>query len=652
MSVSVLLLIVSLVLAAFAAASETALTSVSRLRMRSLAEEGDRRAAVVVRLHNQPNAYLSTILSVNTVAVIVASTTATLIIANTYHNFPEAAGTAILSAFVLVFCEIAPKSLALRFNERLALILGAPGAGLTRLLRPLVGGLTLISNSLLRAATRGKAVVGPFVTEEELKLMLHLGQQQGVVEYGEQEMIHGILEMTDKTVREVMVPRIDVIAIEANRSLSELIDLVVEHGHSRIPVYEDSMDNIVGVVYAKDLLREDGAQRRQRRAIRSLMREPYFTPEVKHVGELLNEMQERKVHMAVVVEEHGGTAGIVTFEDLIEEIVGPIRDEYDVAEQEEVQFLNDCEVLLNARFPVDDIKDLLHLDVGETESDSIGGLVYERLGEIPAVGATIQLGDATLTVEQVRRQSIQLVRITSPVAVPARPQRRATPARTSPTPADAGDRAADGHTEQMPTYLTEGVILRRVDYGEADRILTVLTREHGKIGVIARGVRKAGSRLAAHTDLFARSRMQLARGRGELDVLTQAETVGSHRAARGRPPRRLRGGLRRARRPRAREQPPRRGDVRPRGRGAGRLHRRVTRPARRAGVADPPDDRPARLRAPAAPLRIVFGAAARDDRLVQRHRRRAALRPLRQLRPGRGRMLGAGHQGAARRRRR
>jgi putative hemolysin len=414
-SVPVLLLILSLVLAAFAAASETALTSVSRLRMRSLAEEGNRRAEVVVKLHNQPNAYLSTILSVNTVAVIVASTTATLIIANTYHTFPEAAGTAILSAFVLVFCEIAPKSLALRFNERLALFLGRPVAGLTSILRPLVGGLTFISNSLLRAATRGKGVVGPFVTEEELKLMLHLGQQQGVVEYGEQEMIHGILEMTDKTVREVMVPRIDVIAIEVDGTLSELIDLVVEHGHSRIPVFEGSMDNIVGVVYAKDLLRET-ARNGDRRRINALMREPYFTPEVKHVGELLHEMQERKVHMAVVVEEHGGTAGIVTFEDLIEEIVGPIRDEYDVAEQEEVQFLNDCEVLLNARFPVDDIKDLLHLDVGETESDSIGGLVYERLGEIPAVGATIQLGDATLTVEQVRRQSIQLVRITSPVA--------------------------------------------------------------------------------------------------------------------------------------------------------------------------------------------------------------------------------------------
>lgn len=409
----VLLLVVALILAAFAAASETALTSVSRLRMRSLAEEGDRRAEVVVRLHNDANAYLSTILSINTVAVIVASTSATLIISSAYHSFPGAAGTAILSAFVLVFCEIAPKSLALRFNEGLALVLARPVAGLTRLLRPLVGALTLISNSLLRAVTRGRSVVGPFVTEEELKLMVHLGQQQGVVEYGEQEMIHGILEMTDKTVREVMVPRIDVVAIEAEGTVSELIELVIHHGHSRIPVYEESMDNVVGVVYAKDLLR-DGARRGDLRKITTLMRKPYFTPEVKHVGELLHEMQERKVHMAVVVEEHGGTAGIVTFEDLIEEIVGPIRDEYDVAEQEEVQFLNDREVLLNARFPVDDIKDLLHIEVGETESDSIGGLVYERLGEIPAVGATLQLGEATLIVEKVRRQSIQLVRIVSP----------------------------------------------------------------------------------------------------------------------------------------------------------------------------------------------------------------------------------------------
>ena len=408
-----LLLAVSLVLAAFAAGAETALTSVSRLRMRTLAEDGEHRAGRVVRLHNNPNGYLSTILSINTVAVIVASTATALIVAGHTHGLAQALTTVALAVFVLVFCEIAPKSLALRFNERLALRLAAPVQFLTRLLRPFIAALTLVSRLLLRLFTRGHAAPGPFVTEEELKLILAMGEREGVVEQEERQMIDGILEMTDKAVHEVMVPRVDVVGIEASRSLSDLISLIVDHGHSRIPLYETTMDNVVGVIYAKDLLRH-GVRSGDPRPLAALAREPYFTPESKHVGELLREMQERKVHIAVVVDEHGGTAGIVTFEDLIEEIVGPIRDEYDVAETEDVQFVSDHEVVMSARFPVDDVADLLHLDVGESEADSIGGLVYERLGEIPKAGAELPLGSATLTVDQVRRQSIQTVRIVNP----------------------------------------------------------------------------------------------------------------------------------------------------------------------------------------------------------------------------------------------
>lgn len=407
-----ILLGLSLILAAFAAAAETALTSVSRIRMRSLAEEGNPRAVRVVHLHNDPNAYLSTILSVNTVAVIVASATTALIVTTTARSVPEALFTALLSIFVLVFCEIAPKSLALRFNERFALRLGAPVQLLTTVLRPLVLGLTLVARLLLRAATRGRPP-GPFVTEEELKLILAMGEREGVVEQEERQMIDGILEMTDKAVHEVMVPRIDVIGIEASQSVADLISLIIEHGHSRIPVYEETIDNVVGVIYAKDLL-SHGVRSGDARPLRSLARDPYFTPESKRVGELLREMQERKIHMAVVVEEHGGTAGIVTFEDLIEEIVGPIRDEYDISEKEEFQFLSDREVLMSARFPVDDAAEMLHLNVGETEADTIGGLVYERLGEIPKPGEAIKLGNATVTVESVRRQAIQSVRIVSP----------------------------------------------------------------------------------------------------------------------------------------------------------------------------------------------------------------------------------------------
>ena len=410
----IIVIVLGLVIAAFAAAAETSLTSVSRIRMRSLAEDGNKRARTVTRLHADPNAYLSTILTLNTVAVIVVSTATALLITGYLTKIPQAVGTIVLSILVLIFCEIAPKSLALRFNERFALVLAGPVQLLTRVLRPLIGGLSAMSRLIVRAATRGHTVRGPFVTEEELKLLLYVGEQEGIVDQEEREMIHGILEMTDKLVREVMVPRVDIVAVEATDSIADVIKVIIEFGFSRIPIYEDNVDNIVGVVYAKDLLRH-GVVGDDQRPLKAIAREPYYTPEAKRVGELLREMKERKVHIAVVVDEHGGTAGIVTFEDLIEEIVGPIRDEYDMREVEELQIISDHEVVVSARFPVDDLKEELDLPVPTVEADTVGGLVYELLGEIPKVGATIQLGDATLTVESIRRQGIQSVRITSPV---------------------------------------------------------------------------------------------------------------------------------------------------------------------------------------------------------------------------------------------
>jgi CBS domain containing-hemolysin-like protein len=410
MSLYVVLLVVSLITAAFAAAAETSLTSVSRLRIRALAEEGDRRARRVVALHAQPNRYLSTILTLNTAAVTVATTAATLIAFSQGAHVPEALITGLLTAFLLVFCEIAPKSLALRFNERIALALAAPVSVLTVILRPVVAVLTAIATLLVRTAARG-SVPGPFVTEEELRMLVVMGEQQGVVEQEERQMMMGVLEMTDKAVREIMVPRVDVVAVEAEKTVAEVIEIIMEHGHSRIPVYEETMDNVVGVVYAKDLLRHQDKDRGV--PVKALAREAYFTPESKKVGELLHDMQVRKVHIAIVVDEYGGTAGIVTMEDLFEEIVGPIRDEYDLAEQEEIQFLNECEVLLSARVSVDDVREMLHLAIDDTEADSIGGYVYERLGEIPKPGATVTVGNARIVVETVRRQSIRTVRITS-----------------------------------------------------------------------------------------------------------------------------------------------------------------------------------------------------------------------------------------------
>ena len=410
----IVLLVVGLIIAGFASAAETSLTSVSRIRIRSLAEEGNRRAQRVLRLHNDPNAYLTTILTLNTVALIVASTATAVLIAEHLTSVPEAVGTILLSLVALIFCEIVPKSLALRFNERFALALGAPVSFLTTVLRPLIGLLTALSRFVVRVATKGRAAPGPFVTEDELKLLVTVGEQEGVVEHEERQMIQGILEMTDKPVHEVMVPRVDVSAIDVSDStIDDVIKMVMDRGYSRIPIYEENIDNIVGVVYAKDLLRY-GVRENDARTITEIARQPYFTPESKHVGELLSEMRERKVHMAVVVDEHGGTAGLVTLEDLIEEIVGPIRDEYDLGEQEELQVVDDHHVVVSPRFSLDDAHELLHLDIGESEADTIGGLIYERLGEIPKAGDTLQLGPATVTVVSVRGHRIQSVRIESP----------------------------------------------------------------------------------------------------------------------------------------------------------------------------------------------------------------------------------------------
>jgi len=194
-------------------------------------------------------------------------------------------------------------------------------------------------------------------------------------------------------------------------SVDDVVNLIGDTGHSRIPVYEKTIDDIVGIVYAKDILRQRG----RAVALRQLARVPYFTPEAKRAAELLHDMQVRKVHFAVVVDEYGGTAGIITIEDLLEEIVGEIRDEYDLAEQEQVQVLSDREVLVSARLSLDDAREMLNLavDPEEVDADSVGGLVYASLGEIPKPGATVEIGDMTLIVETVRRQSIQTIRIVS-----------------------------------------------------------------------------------------------------------------------------------------------------------------------------------------------------------------------------------------------
>jgi putative hemolysin len=432
--IEIVIIVVALVLAATAASAETSLTSISRVRLRQLVEQKVRRALLIERLHRDPNAYLSTVLIVNTVAIIVASSAATLLALHLYHErVAEWLVSLVLSLVVLIACEITPKTLALQRAERVALRLAPLVAGTTIVMRPVVYVLTAVTRLILRILGGKAEVRGPFVTEEELKMLVTVGEEEGVIEEEEREMIHGIFEMGDMSVRELMVPRTDLVVIEVNEPVEKAVDLVTKHGHTRIPVYERDLDHIVGVLYAKDLLR--AVVRGDKKSLREIARKPYFTPESNKVQDVLRDLRKNRVHMAIVVDEYGGTAGAVTIEDILEEIVGPIQDEYDIGEEDEIQFVSPNEVVLDGRVSVDDVNELLTLNIAADNYDSIGGFVLNQLGAAPKVGATLKLGSADLRVEAVQGTRIKKVRIRSqtPFQIPEASQ--GEPAlSTRPTP--------------------------------------------------------------------------------------------------------------------------------------------------------------------------------------------------------------------------
>jgi CBS domain containing-hemolysin-like protein len=281
-------------------------------------------------------------------------------------------------------------------------------------LAPLVRLLVLLEAPLLAlplAFNRGRAVQpDPALTEDELKSMVDAGHEDGVLEQDEREMIYSIFKLGDTLVREVMVPRIYITSLEADITLQEALDAMLASGYSRVPVYDDTIDNVIGLLYAKDLLRalREGSQVKQ---LRELVRPAYFVPEAKKVDELLDEMQTRRVHMALVVDEYGGIAGLVTLEDIVEEIVGEIRDEYDQAEEMPFQRISEDDVLFMGRVDLDDLNEVMHSALPKNEAETLGGYIYSRIGRVPEVGETLQVDDLTLTVEQVSGRRIRKVRV-------------------------------------------------------------------------------------------------------------------------------------------------------------------------------------------------------------------------------------------------
>ncbi|MFL5727541.1 MAG: hemolysin family protein [Chloroflexota bacterium] len=414
--VELIVIILLTLLEGFFVAAEIALVSIRRSRVEQLVEEGRPGARRVRRLLDEPGRFLAvsqlglTVIGFFASAYAAVSLTDSLALFMVGFGLDEgtAAGvallvvTVILALFTIVFAELVPKTLALAYPERFAITLSLPVEFVARALSPVIRLLTW-TTSRIAGLLGAHATEEAQITAEELRLIVERGGEQGVLEAEEEQMINAVIELGDRRVHEVMIPRIDIAAIPATAGFDEAIATFVAQGHSRIPVYDESIDEIVGILYAKDLLPFLHQSSGPRPELRTLLRTPVYIPESMTVDDLLHEFQRRKVHIAIVLDEYGGTAGLVTIEDLLEEIVGEIQDEYDTEEPMVVRISED-EARIDGRASVDELSELFDdgnsLDLeDEDEYDTVGGLIYHRVGGIPAPGDRVEVDGLILTVE-------------------------------------------------------------------------------------------------------------------------------------------------------------------------------------------------------------------------------------------------------------
>jgi CBS domain containing-hemolysin-like protein len=386
------------------AMAEAALTRMNRVRALALEEEGRRHSGRLVQIETDPPHYLN---AIYLWVMIVQNGSAILVAFLAERAFGSIWITIISLVFTLVYfivVEAMSKTFAILHSDRVALRLAPVVYWLSRLLYWPTRILITVANALLP----GKGLrEGPFVSEEEIRAMAEAGSEEGAIEEEEKELIHSIFEFGDTVVREVMTPEPDIVAVDVVDSLNTVQDLVIRHGYSRIPVYRDRMEDIVGVVYAKDVLRELRGGRGQR-SLEDLARKAVFIPESRKVSDLLKAMQREKFHMALVVDEYGSLVGLVTLEDLLEEIVGEIVDEYD-REDPNVEPAGDGRYRVNARLPVDELNELLEVDLPQEDWDSVGGLMMGILGRVPAQGERVEVKGLRFTAEQVKGRRIAKV---------------------------------------------------------------------------------------------------------------------------------------------------------------------------------------------------------------------------------------------------
>ena len=419
-AVQIIVLIILLLLSAFFSSAETALTTVNKIKMRTLADEGNKRAKMVLNITDDSGKLLSAILIGNNIVNLSASALTTTIayeltasVTGPIAAYAVAIATGIITVLILIFGEITPKTLATIHSEKLSLLYAYPIHFIKIVVTPISFVINILARVIffiLRVDPNAKPET---ITEEELRTMVDVSHESGVIEEEEREMIKNVFDLGDAKAKDVMVPRVNVVFADIESTYNELIDIFREHKFTRLPVYEGMTDNVIGTINMKDLLLYDNTKEFQ---IREFLREAYFTYEHKNISELLVEMREASYNIAIVLDEYGETAGLITLEDILEEIVGEIHDEYDEYEEDELlERITDFEYILEGSISLDDLDDRLELKLESEEYDSLGGFIIENLDRHPEVGDEIITENGLrLVVDSLDKNRVEKVHIYIP----------------------------------------------------------------------------------------------------------------------------------------------------------------------------------------------------------------------------------------------
>ncbi len=412
-AIQLLILLALVLLSAFFSSAETALTTVNRIRLQTLSEEGDRRADIVLKtIENSPK-MLSTILIGNNLVNNFSAALATALAIKLFGNGAVGAVTGILTILILIFGEITPKTYATVNAEKLSLAYASVILFLMKLLTPVIFIINHICRFILRLMHVNADSSLNTITEQELRTIVDVSHKEGVIEKEERQMIYNVVDFGDSTAKDIMVPRADMAAVSETASYGEVKELFHAERYSRLPVYREDRDNITGILNIKDFLFCDEGNFR----VTDVMYEPYYTYEYKKTSELLMDMQENSVTISIVLDEYGAAVGLISLEDLLEEIVGEIRDEYDDDEKDLIRKQSDREYLIEGSVKLDDINDALGLSLHSEDYDSVGGLVIEKLDHLPTAGESVTTDDAIrIVVDQMDKHRIETVRLILPEA--------------------------------------------------------------------------------------------------------------------------------------------------------------------------------------------------------------------------------------------